>query len=196
MNNTIALDFDGVITDPHSLKSSELKRLGHDVPPEHTERFYCTRRCGVPMEAYEKAAYSANISKLLEVPTEEGAVDALNRLKRQNVRLVVVTSRYESETGGIQSYLTLNKISVDDIFHTDRKSKYDIVRSLSPILYVDDSPNKLIDLLPLKDVTSLFLFRNVANGYWRSEDSLHKWNEGRWVDIEAHLNRLFKQTTC
>lgn len=195
MNNTVALDFDGVITDPHSLKSRELKLLGHDIPPEHTERFYCTQRRAVPMEAYEQAAYNANISKLLEVPPEHGAVGALTRLKQQNARLVVVTSRYESETGNIQSYLALHEITVDDIFHTDRKSKYDIVRLLTPVLYIDDSPGKLMDLLPLRDVTSLFLFRNVANGYWLSEDSLHKWDEGKWVDVELRLKKLFKHTT-
>jgi len=196
MNNTIALDFDGVITDPHSLKSSELKCLGHDIPPEHTERFYCTKRRGVPIEAYEQATYDANISKLLEVPPEKGAVGALTRLKQQNVRLVVVTSRYESETGNMQSYLALNKIAIDDIFRTGRKSKRSIVHSLSPVMYIDDSPHKLMELLPIKNTTSLFLFRNVANEYWTPEDSLHKWNEGKWADVEACFEKLSKQITC
>lgn len=57
---TIAVDFDGVITNPHRFKAEELARLGYPVKPSETEREYCISQMHVPVEIYERAAYAAN----------------------------------------------------------------------------------------------------------------------------------------
>ena len=185
-----AFDFDGVVTNPHYIKSQELIRLGYNIPPEHTERFYCVEKLDVPLEVYERAAYKANIVRLMEVPLEKGARDVLAWLAREDVNLVIVTSRTKPEVESLQAYLQINEIEVDHIIITERRSKLKAIRSISPIMYVDDSPSKLKDLLQLKESCSLFLYRNVANSHWVSDDGHYKWLQGKWGEIELHFSRL------
>ena len=187
---SFAFDFDGVVTNPHDIKSQELIRLGYEVPPKHTERFYCVEKLGVPLEIYERATYKANIVRLLEIPLENGARDVLARLATRNVSLVIVTSRTQEEVQNVHSYLKINEIEVDDVINTDLGSKLETIRSISPIMYVDDSPSKLKDLLQLEDNCTLFLYRNVANIHWISDDGQYKWLQGKWRDIELHFLRL------
>lgn len=187
---SFAFDFDGVVTNPHDIKSQELIRLGYNIPPKHTERFYCVEKLGVPLEIYERAAYKANIVRLLEVPLEKGARDVLAKLARENVNLVIVTSRTQPEVESLQAYLQINEIEVDHIINTERRSKLEAIRTISPIMYVDDSPSKLKDLLQLKESCSLFLYRNVANSHWISDDGQYRWLQGQWGEIEVHFSRL------
>jgi uncharacterized HAD superfamily protein len=192
---SFAFDFDGVVTNPHEIKSQELIRIGYNVPPKHTERLYCVEKLGVPLEIYERAAYKANIVRLLEVPLEKGAHDVLARLARRNVSLVIVTSRTQPEVESLHTYLKINEIEVDHVINTDRRSKLEAIRTISPIMYVDDSPSKLKDLLQLKGSCSLFLYRNVANNHWVSDDGQYEWLQGNWTDIELHFTRLADMLT-
>ena len=186
----LALDFDGVITEPHYLKTQEFLKLGFDVLPEHTERDYCTKRLGIPLNVYEQASYNANVARLMEIPLAPGAQRALSNLVTQKVRLVIITSRTTDEVRDIVAYLTINKIRIDDIIHTNRESKVEALLSISPLMYVDDSPLKLEELVLLKNWCSLFLYRNVANDYWVAPNSLSHLIQGTWTDIEVWFNRV------
>lgn len=185
-----AFDFDGVVTSPYNIKSQGLIRLGYNVPPKHTERLYCVEKRGVPLEIYERAAYRANIVRLLDVPLENGARRALARLATRNVNLVIVTSRTETEIESLRTYLNINQIEVHQIINTNRRSKLEAIRTISPIMYVDDLPSNLKDLSQLNDSCSLFLYRNVANRHWVLDDGQYNWLQGKWAEIELHFSRL------
>ncbi len=183
----VAVDFDGVITNPHNIKAEELTRLGYPVGPTETEREYCVHKAHVPLGVYECAAHVANCTRLMEMPLEIGAKATIGILVACGFQLVIVTSRREDEIPPMLKYLLANDITVNDIINTGRKSKTPVLRSLQPILYVDDSPSKIQELVLGCDSVTPFFYVNAANRHWICRAQEQKISHGNWKIIMTTL---------
>ena len=189
-NRVLGLDFDGVITNPHGFKSTELLNLGYDVPPEHTSREYCINKLRIPLSVYELATYNVNVVGLLDVPLAKNSKKVINKLYK-NIMIFIITSRKNDEVVAVKEYLKEKEIKYDRVYNTNRGPKLNILFRIKPIIFVDDTPIKLQELNDL-NTCPLFLFRNVENQYYMNDAG---WREGGWDRIHSWLlsKRLEKE---
>jgi hypothetical protein len=134
----MALDFDGVITNPHALKVATMRRLGYPVSEQQSARETCVRDRFVPLEIYERAVFEVNVEKLLQVPLADGAEFALRNLAAR-CQLVVVTRRRDDEVTPVLRYVVFHGLPISVVINTARESKLLVLNVLSPKVYVEDS---------------------------------------------------------
>jgi len=166
-NITVAIDFDGVITNPHVLKSEQFAREGYDVASTETDREYCLETKNIPKPDYERVSRAVNVDRLNEVPIRDGAKDALRTMVAQGVTPVVVTSRCDDEVAPMREFIGSHDLPIHECFNTGRESKTAAVERCGADAFVDDSYSKLVPFIKAADSLSLdlYYFRNQANGH-------------------------------
>ncbi len=192
ISSTIALDFDGVITNPHNMKSQEFTKRGYNIPAHHTEREYCIEKYGIPLEIYKEVSFEVNCTRLKEVPLEKGVIRSLDYLIKHNFKIVIVTSRMNNEIEYVNKYLKSHNINISQIFNTNQETKMNVIENLRPVLFVDDSFYKVRDICGSKIKTNIFLFRNIANSHYMEIVKNYEIHYGNWDDIIIFIERLSK----
>lgn len=196
----IVLDFDGIITNPHSMKSETFKRYGYDIKPAHTSRGYIINALKLKRKFYEKISYEVNIKNLDSVPLEKNSKEVIDKLYRDKRFLVfIVTSRRENEIKPVLRYLDKHQININGLFNTNRESKSKILKKLKPDIFVDDTISKIYNILSStvkKELSNctFILYGNITN----KEDSQLKFNvirvDGSWEELESIIRRKFRNS--
>jgi uncharacterized HAD superfamily protein len=201
---TLSIDFDGVITDPHALKASELRRLGYEVDLDQVQRHYVVERLGIPLSVYEEAARRANCVRIDEVPLASGAFEALRALHALDLRLVIVTARSPSECQSVQAFVARHQLPIAEVRTSHGGSKAASLAGMFPLFHLDDTPAHLEQIRRLLDIEVL-LFRNVANAWWLDEFpdlfTAVDWpgvvrRAERLLARHLHVQRLGKENGC
>jgi uncharacterized HAD superfamily protein len=167
----IAVDFDGVVTNPHKRKKIELNRLGYSVSEAQSSRDYCVNVLKISIYEYRKAATRANVKGLLDIPLEKDAKKALNCLRDEGIQVYLVTSRMDDELKPLALYLRKHDLKVSGFLNSNEKSKIEVLLRLQADLYIDDSISKIFSVINdadyLKGLSHCHccLFRNEANEY-------------------------------
>jgi len=163
-DQVIAIDFDGVITDPHKAKADAFTAAGYDLSPTETSRRYCVEKKGIPEETYEKIVRDININKLNQIPLREGVREGLEIFTNAGYCPIVVTSRYDEEVGPMLQYIRKNDLDIYGYINTNRMPKRRSIAGLSPKIFIDDSQKKLKPILEEKsNNVCLFYFKNNGN---------------------------------
>jgi hypothetical protein len=159
----VALDFDGVITDPHALKGSAMRRYGYDVSDGDSAREICVPSGILPLHVYEKATREVNVSRLLDVPPAPGALEAIRELAELAL-VVIVTAREDDEVECVLRYLDSHEIPVSFVLNTSRGSKKAILQELAPRVYVEDFSGEFTgwDREPVTNCMPIY-FTHIAN---------------------------------
>jgi|GEM_PF-1596034 uncharacterized HAD superfamily protein len=177
----VAIDFDGVVTDPDELKSVAFAERGYDMDPTETSREYCLEVEDIPKDDYEWVSRTVNIEWLQQVPLQDGASKGLVRLAESGFHPIIVTSRYDEELESMVEYIQQHNLAVAGYTNTNRNSKLDTVRRLNAEAFIDDSYYKFEELIESEySSTDLFFFRNASNQYIDSHRSdvveIHHWD--------------------
>jgi|APSaa5957512535_1039671.scaffolds.fasta_scaffold02106_3 hypothetical protein len=165
----ICLDFDGVVVDLSECKSHFLKENGFMIEPEESSRQKCLAR-GVPLKQYREISSLVATKHLMELSVEKGAIEGICYLNKSN-DIYIVTSRNEKEAEAIISFMDFHEIIIDGILSVNDRSKLNSLAAISPHIFIDDSLNKLMDLLDkelkciieLLSECRLFLYENITN---------------------------------
>lgn len=170
---TVALDFDGVITNPHALKAAAMRRLGYPVSEHQSARKTCVYDCLVPLEIYERATFEVNVENLLQVSLADGVDSALRNLATR-AHLVVVTRRRDNEVVPVLDYVEFYDLPISAVVNTVRESKLPILSVLSPKIYVEDSWDEIRNWLqsPVAYCVPIYLV-HTANQFhtaWLAND--------------------------
>ncbi len=190
----LAIDFDGVVTNPHKMKAIELNRLGYSVTEYQSSRDYCTNVLKIPLDIYRRAANSINVDKLMDVPVEDEAQKVIKRLNEEEIEIFLVTSRMDDEIVPIRAYLEKYHISVDGILNSSEQSKIDCLRDIQPDIYIDDSLAKIISVISnisancILSKCQCLLYENEANrsphGKEKCIDNVSSWNDILFLALE------------
>ena len=173
----LAFDFDGVFTSPHKTKAEAINKLGYNISPEQTNSRYCVNIAGVKREDYVKGSMEAYIDRLLETPLEEGILGFIKWIKTfENIRIYLVTSRYDRMIPALNNYLIKHNLLFDGIFNTQNKSKKKILEKLAADFFIEDSPEKLLQVIKenqSQDIKNceFILFRNSSNKFFQEPPS-------------------------
>lgn len=189
----ISIDFDGVITNPHRMKSNALKLLGYIIPPEHTDRKYISDNYDFPIDVYEDAIFKVNCLQLNNVPLERGALSAINEIKNLGFDIIIVTSRRDNEIKYIYDYLRLKGLEDIKVLNTNREPKFVILNRVKPLLHIDDSLYKLMELKDLRDEIYLMLLENEANQYSLHDATRLGYSHGNWKFILKRLKEFLNR---
>ncbi|ELZ51169.1 hypothetical protein C465_04339 [Halorubrum distributum JCM 9100] len=165
----IAVDFDGVVTSPHALKSQEFQIRGYDISEQQTDRNYCLNVRNIEKADYEAVSHAVNVARLDQVPIRNKAAAGLQQLVDEGLYPVLVTSRHDEEIPPMLRYVRKHRLPVSEYLNTGRDPKIDAAKTLGARIIVDDSLSKLERFLEEEDGEwTLIFFQNKANSYVES----------------------------
>ncbi len=173
-DHIIAIDFDGVFTDPHHMKAAEINKRGYTITAGQTDGRFCIGSACVKQEDYEQASHRVLTELLHHVPLAPHVKEVLARLKSlPQAKVFIVTGRHDSMMGGVISYLEAHELRVDGVINTKNASKKQALIDLGAHLFVEDTPIRVYDLFEDEDCTLLspglrcdvYLFRHIANTF-------------------------------
>ena len=193
---TICLDFDGVVIDPSEIKSKYLIKAGYNIKPDNTSRIKCLEE-NVPENEYSRISSLVARNHIMDSPIKEKSIEIINWMNNY-YDIYIVTSRTELEIDSLISFITYYKIKINGIAYVGNKSKLHALSMLNPAIYIDDSLNKLLDLVDnnFTGVCSqiakckLFLFYNNANKNDVIKESLPISPIKNWEDIKLLLKYI------
>ncbi|MCF7866197.1 5'-nucleotidase [Candidatus Woesearchaeota archaeon] len=167
-NTNVAFDFDGVITDPKNQKIKYLSKKGYDISFKKTQKLdiLLTMKSQMPEKSKTqiKTEYDLMIKKLYvdqmnQIDAEKNALENLSKLNQKGFKIYVVTSRESSyerpEIQAAMNWLKQKNISITAAINTNNESKKEVLKQIKPIIYVDDSINKLIELYENQECTKI-----------------------------------------
>jgi hypothetical protein len=165
----IAVDFDGVVTNPHTLKSQEFQKRGYDISERQTDRNYCLNVRDIEKANYEAVSHAVNVSRLDQVPIRDEAAEGLQQLVDEGLYPVLVTSRHDEEIPPMLEYVRKHRLPVSEYLNTGRDPKIGAARTLGACIIVDDSLSKLERFVEEEEgERTLIFFQNEANSYVES----------------------------
>tara|TARA_Y100001970_G_scaffold294299_1_gene450074 strand:+ start:27119 stop:27808 length:690 start_codon:yes stop_codon:yes gene_type:complete len=165
----ICLDFDGVFVNPSIIKSKYLQEAGYNVKPEHSSRKECLNK-GVPIKEYTMISSLVASDHIMDSPIEKNCINIINWIQNY-LDIYIVTSRSELEIKPLLKFIIFHKIKINGVAYVGNDNKLNALSVLKPIIYIDDSLDKLLNLL-VDDFTKvsgsiskcdLFLYSNNTN---------------------------------
>ena len=167
-NFTIALDFDGIFTNPYELKIKYLQKLGYDLKGGQCGREFCLK-LGMNEEDYERESIKAYTESVENLPLQNNFLQ--NFLKLRNlprISIFILTSRYDYMIKHLQEYLKYHQIRVDGIINTNNQRKDIALKKIGARIFVEDTLSKIIQIIEediFHEECSFILYRNLQNKF-------------------------------
>ncbi|OGJ13344.1 hypothetical protein A3K82_00405 [Candidatus Pacearchaeota archaeon RBG_19FT_COMBO_34_9] len=164
----VAFDFDGVVTNPHKLKTQYINELGYGITPEQCGRHVCIDILGIPIKDYERGTFRSYTESPDKLPLETDFKENFQKIRNlEKIALFFVTSRYDDMLQHLQEYTKYHKIKIGGVVNTENKPKTASLKSVNANIFVDDSPKKIWAIMSedskFCEKCSLILYRNIAN---------------------------------
>lgn len=191
----MAVDFDGVISNPYGLKAYYLKERGYDIPEEETSPLLCLKH-GVPPEIHEYAIKKSFLTSPKKLPLQEDFLAYFRKIRTKKIAVFIITSRAGSMMNHLFEYLKYYHIGVDGIINTENKAKSQALNRLKPQIFIDDSPFKLEKVINIEknifDWCEIILYRNKQNKVEPSPDpriiEVRSWKE-IYLFLKSYKNK-------
>jgi len=163
----VAIDFDGVITCPGTLKTKYINELGYNLREDQTEKDICIP-LGVSKENYTRGSRRAYMETPEVLPLENHFLEIFRGLRKsENVALFILSSRYTYMLPHLENFLKFHKLKFDGIVNTTDTNKIHGLRKLGADVMIEDGIGKLRDILredgEFHNKCSLVLLRNNEN---------------------------------
>lgn len=159
----VALDFDGVFTNPHQMKRAYLEDKGfRGIPVEMTSKEGAAQ-WGVPKTIYEAMINELYTQGMEQMPEEPGMVTAFNRLKKEGCPLYVVTSRTDEQAKYMRKWLADRNLQLDGIVNTSEMPKSEAIKLIDASVFIDDSVSKLVEVAENCPGTDCVLYQTPVN---------------------------------
>jgi len=134
----------------------------------------------------------------MDSPINEKSIEIINWM-HNDYDIYFVTSRTELEIDSLIRFITYYKIKINGIAYVGKKSKLHALSMLNPAIYIDDSLNKLLDLVDnnFTEVCNqiakckLFLFYNNANKNDVIKESYPISYVNNWNGIKNIVSKYF-----
>jgi len=193
----VALDFDGVITSPHKLKTEYINQFGHNISEEESGYDACVRKKRIPEKDYAEASLRALTESIDKLPLQDNFMDNYKDIaKLEDTAIYIVTSRDDSMLDHLSSYLDHHGIFVNGVFHTSSENKATVLRQIKADVFVDDSPYQISEILKMDnkiaDACAMVLFRVKANEIEQSPDKRVIEISG-WNELAGLIRKKYKQ---
>ncbi len=194
----VACDFDGVVTNPHKLKTRYINELGYNIKPEQCGRHTCINVLGIPIKDYEKGSIRSYIENPDKLPLETDFKENFQRIRNlEKIALFFITSRYNYMIEHMQNYMGYHKIKVDGIIHTQNKNKTKPLKLINSQIFIDDSPKKIEGILledpKFYEICSLLLYRNIANKIEANPDKENIFKVDNWNDLTNFIIKEYNK---
>jgi len=190
----IALDFDGVVTDPYKLKTFYLNEKGYNLSEEQSSALSCINK-GITKEDYEYATKKAFTSSPEILPLVPDFIEVFKRIKKLNqIKIFIITSRENDLLDHLKNFLGYHQIKVDGIINTNKKNKINDLIKIGARVFIDDSPFNFFQMLNGKKELKIkwILFRNIQNKL-EKKPSKEIVEVGGWKELEKILFKEYEQ---
>lgn len=158
----IALDFDGVVSNPYKLKVKYINELGYQITEKESGYDCCVRNGNVKEEDYQFGYRKALLEKPSQIPLQAGFKNTYLRIRQLKSKIYIITARSNDMIKNLKEYLNHYNIIVDGIINTCNKSKLDSLVEIKPVLFIDDSPFIMNQILEKREDIEYRCFFNTC----------------------------------
>lgn len=182
----IALDFDGVVTYPHTLKTQYINKLGYSIREDQSSRKSCLENLGIKKEHYESASVKAYTESPEKLPLEKGFIDNFSKLRKlDKVAIIILTSRFDHMIKHMQEYLKFHNIKVNGIINVNYQNKIKGLKKINAKIFVEDTLFRIEEILEqdpeIHKECSLIYYRNQSNRnfdkHYKEISEVNGWQE-------------------
>ncbi len=203
----IGSDFDGVIADDTQMRLKHIReKYGIQATPEQIHGKQLETLVG--KQAKSEIETNVNCSDLtLQFPPLPGVAEVFQNLAAQGDKIIIITGRTKEGIKWAKLFMEQHRIpyhhiwSAKDFFvHPERelkrlaegadptlKGKGRIANIAKPAVFVEDSDDHIIRLLPLKDTIELYLLDHPYNRHFSANGVERVFN---WKQIYEKIQNL------
>jgi len=184
----IGIDFDGTITDYYKFERKYfLKKFGLQMKNPLATTF--EERFEIPKEDIH--LYKNNYFDIYfnNVKLKRGAKSTINKLKKHNMNIFIITNRSELRRVYIEKYLKNNKIKYDKLYCLDRPncvSKLDEIKKLNIDTMIEDNPYQITSISSELNVIC------IDDIYNATINKKNVWHAKKWSKVPKILNEILK----
>jgi len=194
MKKIIAIDFDGVISNPYHLKLKYLREYGYNISINQTPYGQCVKTGIVNEKHYKTANQKALSAGPNRVVLEMGFLKCYEKLLELPCQYFIVTSRNDKDMKPLHNILNYHKIKFDGIINTNNQNKYYTLCDISADVFIEDNAHflqKVLRLLKedLKNNLHIIYYVNQANKNEKIIEPKVKQIES-WENIYKYLELL------
>jgi len=146
-NKILAIDFDGVISNPYIVKLKILERFGYQIRIDQTTFGECVKTGIVRKEHYEIANQNALAAGPNKIVLEVDFIKYYKKLFNLPFDLYLVTSRVDKDMDVLYSILEYYNIKMDYIVNTNKKNKYFTLCDISADFHIEDNSFYVSEIL-------------------------------------------------
>lgn len=191
MGKIIAIDFDGVISNPYGIKLKILKKMGYDVSMDQITYGGCVKS-GIVSEADYKYAnkMALNAGPHL-VYLEQDFLFYYKKLLKLPYKYFIVSSRNDIDMKVLQSIIQHYDIKFDGIINTNNKNKYFSLLDINASILIEDNSffiEEIINELKKnkKNKIKIVYYKNSVNSNEELNSKYIKSLQG-WKNVYQYL---------
>ncbi len=194
----VGSDFDGVIADDTEARISYIKeKYGITVSPDEIHGTKLERKVG---DVKKEIEIQVNCSeRTLQFTPMPGVAEVFRKLVAEGDKIIIITGRTKAGIEWARLFMDQHRIPYHHIWSAKEfllkpkreqerilagidvslKGKGRLAGAIKPAVFVEDSDDHLVRLLPLKDTTKLFLLDRPYNRDFRAEgvERIYSWPE-------------------
>ena len=139
MEKIIAIDFDGVISNPYGIKLKILKKMGYDVSIDQITYGGCVKS-GIVSEVDYKYANKIALNAGHDlVILEQDFLFYYKKLLKLPFKYYIVSSRNDIDMKVLKSIIKYYDIKFDGIINTNNKNKYFSLLDINASILIEDN---------------------------------------------------------
>ena len=199
MKKTIAIDFDGVITNPYHLKLKYIRKFGYEISINQTPYGQCVKNGIVNEKHYNIANHKALSAGPESVHLEKDFLKYYEKLLKLPNKYFIVTSRKDKDMSSLYDIINYYGVEFDGIINTNNKNKYHTLLDISADLFIEDSAYFITQVIRLlkkdsKKTLQIIYYLNQANENESVINQNVKQLKG-WENIYKYIKTIRKNET-
>ena len=139
MDKIIAIDFDGVISNPYKIKLKLLRKMGYAISMNQITYGGCVKNGIVSEEDYNYANKKALNTGPDQVELEKDFLKYYTKLLKLPCKYYIVSSRNNIDMGVLHSIVKHHRIKFDGIINTNNRNKYFSLSDISADILIEDN---------------------------------------------------------
>jgi len=147
LEKIIAIDFDGVISNPYHLKLKYLQEFGYNISLNQTTYGQCVKNGIVKEEHYKIANQRALAAGPESVFLERDFIKYYKKLLNLPFDLFIITSRSDSDMDVLHKILDYHSIKLAGVINTNNHNKYDALCDISADIFIEDNSFFIMEII-------------------------------------------------
>lgn len=186
----LALDFDGVISNPYHLKLKYINDFGYNIKMNECTYGLCVKTNKVDPHHYKVANEKALNSGSDKIKLVDGFLEHYNLLQRFPLKIYIITARSNYQMNSLIDILDFYNLKFYDIINTNGRSKIEALSLISADTFVEDNSFFLSQVV--KEFYAIKKSKDINFVYYKNEMNVNEKLDDPRIKTVNNWNSLYE----